>query len=79
MYMYVPFKPLNLMEIKPALLVLKQPIFLFQVTRKYNVPALKYAMDLLGYYGGPCRLPLTDITPAEKEDVKNCFKDYLTS
>jgi len=49
------------------------------VTRKYNVPALKYAMDLLGYYGGPCRLPLTDITPAEKEDVKNCFRDYLTS
>ena len=29
------------------------------VTVKYGVPGLKHAMDLMGYYGGPPRLPLT--------------------
>ena len=28
------------------------------VTTKYGVPGLKHAMDLMGYYGGPPRLPL---------------------
>ncbi|XP_057305674.1 4-hydroxy-2-oxoglutarate aldolase, mitochondrial-like [Hydractinia symbiolongicarpus] len=47
------------------------------VTRKYNVPAMKYAMDLLGYYGGPCRSPLTPLSDAEKADIENVFKDYI--
>lgn len=48
-----------------------------QVTRKYNVPALKFAMDLLGYYGGPSRSPLTSLTNIEAEDVRDCFRNYL--
>eukprot|EP00111_Clytia_hemisphaerica_P016797 TCONS_00049812-protein len=46
------------------------------VTRKYNVPALKYAMDLCGYYGGPSRSPLGPLNELEMKDVKNCFKEY---
>jgi len=47
------------------------------VTRKYNVPALKYAMELVGYYGGPCRLPLTSITETEALDVRDSFNEFL--
>lgn len=47
------------------------------VTRKYNVPALKYAMELFGYYGGPCRAPLTPLNAAEANDVKNCFDNFF--
>ena len=33
------------------------------VTAKWGVPALKAAMDFLGLYGGPVRLPLQPISP----------------
>ena len=38
-----------------------------------GIAALKYAMDLNGYYGGPPRLPLTVLTPAEKQEVEWAF------
>lgn len=38
-----------------------------------GIAALKYAMDLNGYYGGPPRLPLTVLTPGEKEEVERAF------
>ena len=38
-----------------------------------GVAALKYAMDLNGYYGGPPRLPLTVLTPDEKQEVERAF------
>ena len=28
------------------------------VTTKYGIPGLKYALDRVGFYGGPCRRPL---------------------
>jgi 4-hydroxy-2-oxoglutarate aldolase len=37
------------------------------------IAALKYAMDLNGYYGGPPRLPLTVLTPHQKQDVERAF------
>ena len=45
------------------------------VTVKYGIPGLKHAMDLNGYYGGPCRLPLSPLTPAAKQEIAEAFKD----
>lgn len=43
------------------------------VTAKYGIPGLKHAMDLNGYYGGPCRLPLGPLTPAAKLEIEQAF------
>lgn len=40
-----------------------------------SVPALKHAMDLNGYYGGPPRLPLTTCTPAMKSSIEEAFRE----
>jgi 4-hydroxy-2-oxoglutarate aldolase len=45
------------------------------VTTKYGIPGLKYAMDLMGYYGGPCRLPLTPPCPQAKLEIEQAFAD----
>lgn len=43
------------------------------VTTKYGIPGLKHAMDLMGYYGGPPRLPLTAVTPEAKAEIEQAF------
>lgn len=43
------------------------------VTVKYGVPGLKHAMDQMGYYGGPPRLPLTVATPEAKREIEEAF------
>jgi len=43
------------------------------VTVKYGIPGLKYAMDLNGYYGGPCRLPLAPLTPGATKEIEEAF------
>ena len=46
------------------------------ITSRYGVSGLKYAMDVLGYYGGPTRrplLPLGDEAKAEIERLINCI------
>ena len=40
---------------------------------KFQIPGLKYAMDLNGYYGGPVRLPLLPLTTAAKEELNELF------
>jgi len=45
------------------------------VTTKYGIPGLKYAMDLMGYYGGPCRLPLAPPSPQAKLEIEQAFSD----
>ena len=45
------------------------------VTSKYGIPGLKYAMDLNGYYGGPCRLPLAPPTTSAKREIEAAFRD----
>jgi 4-hydroxy-2-oxoglutarate aldolase len=45
------------------------------VTAKYGIPGLKHAMDLNGYYGGPCRSPLTSPTPEAKRAIEEAFRD----
>ena len=42
---------------------------------KHQIPGLKYAMDLNGYYGGPLRLPLLPLTPAAKTELEDLFAD----
>jgi len=45
------------------------------VTTRYGIPGLKYAMDLNGYYGGPCRLPLRPPTREAKREIEDAFQD----
>src|SRR2546423_4457406 len=40
------------------------------VVSELGIPAVKYAMDLNGYYGGLPRLPLLPLTAAQKSDVE---------
>jgi 4-hydroxy-2-oxoglutarate aldolase len=44
------------------------------VTTKYGVPGLKHAMDQMGYYGGPPRLPLTVPSPEAKREIEQAFE-----
>jgi 4-hydroxy-2-oxoglutarate aldolase len=45
------------------------------VTTRYGIPGLKHAMDLMGYYGGPCRLPLVPACPSAKLEIEQAFGD----
>ena len=40
-----------------------------------DVPSLKYAMDLNGYYGGPPRLPLVPASKQRRLEVEEAFRD----
>jgi 4-hydroxy-2-oxoglutarate aldolase len=42
---------------------------------RLGIPALKHAMDLNGYYGGPPRLPWTAPTPSEQAEIQQAFAD----
>jgi dihydrodipicolinate synthase/N-acetylneuraminate lyase len=41
-----------------------------RVVSELGIPAIKYAMDLNGYYGGLPRLPLLPLTSAQKSEVE---------
>jgi len=41
-----------------------------RIVGQLSVPAVKYACDLNGYFGGTVRLPLLPLTPAEKAEVE---------
>ena len=45
------------------------------VIQTYGVPAAKYALDLLGYYGGPCRLPLLPLDEKGKKEMEGILKE----
>lgn len=45
------------------------------VTTKYGIPGLKYAMDLNGYYGGLCRLPLCPPSPEGRREIEEAFQE----
>jgi len=40
------------------------------IIETYGIPATKYALDLIGYYGGPCRPPLRSLEQTGKQDMK---------
>jgi Dihydrodipicolinate synthase/N-acetylneuraminate lyase len=39
------------------------------VTKGFGIPGLKIALDGIGLYGGPCREPLPELSPAAREEV----------
>jgi 4-hydroxy-2-oxoglutarate aldolase len=46
-----------------------------RVGSQLGIAALKYAMDLNGYYGGPARLPLLPLTAVQKTQVEEFMSD----
>lgn len=46
-----------------------------RVAGELGIPALKYAMDFNGYYGGPPRLPLLPLTADLKTEVERLMGD----
>lgn len=46
-----------------------------RVASELGIPALKYALDLNGYYGGPPRLPLLPLTGEAKAVVEQLMSD----
>jgi 4-hydroxy-2-oxoglutarate aldolase len=46
-----------------------------RLVSQMGIPALKYAMDLNGYYGGTSRLPLLPLTSDEKLEVERLMAD----
>lgn len=40
------------------------------VTARFGVAGLKAALDMLGYYGGPVRLPLLDLGESERQTLR---------
>ena len=41
-----------------------------------GIPAIKYAMDLNGYYGGMPRLPLLPLTAAVKSEIDGLMTGF---
>ncbi len=44
------------------------------LTVEHGIPAIKYALDLVGFYGGPCRPPLLEINDVDKLKIKEILK-----
>jgi 4-hydroxy-2-oxoglutarate aldolase len=40
------------------------------VTARFDIAGLKAALDMLGYYGGPVRAPLQDLSDAERATLR---------
>ncbi len=53
-------------ELQLALIPLNKAII-----ETYGIPATKYALDLLGYNGGPCRPPLRSLEQKGKQDMED--------
>jgi 4-hydroxy-2-oxoglutarate aldolase len=47
-----------------------------RVVSEMGIPAVKYAMDLNGYYGGLPRLPLLPLTALQKSDVEAQMRPF---
>jgi 4-hydroxy-2-oxoglutarate aldolase len=45
------------------------------VTARFGIAGLKAALEMLGYYGGPVRSPLLDLTESERSSLR----DVLTA
>lgn len=43
------------------------------VTAKHGIAGLKYAMDLIGYYGGPVRAPLLPVSAEAQTELRTMF------
>ena len=45
------------------------------VTARYDIAGLKAALDMLGYYGGPVRSPLLDLTDSDRDALRAILID----
>ncbi len=45
------------------------------VTARFGIAGLKAALDMLGYYGGPVRSPLLDITEGERQTLRQILQE----
>ena len=45
------------------------------VTARFGIAGLKAALDMLGYYGGPVRSPLLDITEDERDTLRQILQE----
>jgi 4-hydroxy-2-oxoglutarate aldolase len=45
------------------------------VTARFGVPGLKAALDMLGWYGGPVRAPLIDLSEGEREILRGVLAE----
>lgn len=45
------------------------------VTARFGIAGLKGALDMLGYYGGPVRRPLLELTDGEREALRGVLKE----
>ncbi|KAM5271432.1 4-hydroxy-2-oxoglutarate aldolase, mitochondrial isoform 2-T2 [Ctenodactylus gundi] len=43
------------------------------VTRRFGIPGMKKAMDWFGFYGGPCRSPLKELSFTDEEALRVDF------
>jgi 4-hydroxy-2-oxoglutarate aldolase len=46
-----------------------------RIVGEMTIPAVKYAMDLNGYFGGPSRLPLLPLTAEMKAEIETLMRD----
>ncbi len=44
------------------------------LTAEHGIPAIKYALDLMGFYGGPCRLPLQPLDDSSKQKIQTILR-----
>ena len=40
------------------------------IVKTFGIPGFKYSLDMVGYYGGPCRLPLLPLDDESKKEMK---------
>jgi 4-hydroxy-2-oxoglutarate aldolase len=45
------------------------------VLNKHGIPGIKHAQDIMGYYGGPCRLPLAPLSIEAKTEIETVMAD----
>jgi len=56
-------------EIQKALIPLNRAVM-----ETYGIPGLKYCLDLQGFHGGPCRLPLGDVPEKGKAELRGLIE-----
>jgi 4-hydroxy-2-oxoglutarate aldolase len=44
------------------------------IAATYGIPGLKHAMDLMGYFGGPPRLPFVPVGPKAQAEIAKAFE-----
>jgi len=47
-----------------------------KIVSEMGIAAVKYAMDLNGYYGGPPRLPLLPLSAAQKKEIEALMANF---